>query len=645
MLLDRIESPKDLKQIPRDQLPQLADEIRQAILAVVSDKGGHLGASLGAVELTIALHAIFDAPKDRIVWDTGHQAYPHKLLTGRRERFSSLRQYGGISGFLSRAESPYDTFGAGHAGTAISAAVGMAQARDHRKESYHVVAVIGDGAVTAGMAYEALNHAGALRNNLIVILNDNAMSISKNVGALSAYLTRMITDPLYTRVKREAVALLKNIPRIGGTMCKAAKKAEGSVKGLLTPGVLFEELGFRYIGPVDGHQLDPLLTLFERIKPLTGPLLVHVITQKGKGYVPAEENPVGFHGTSAFDLDTGAAKKKQAALPTYTTVFADHLIACAQSDKRVVAITAAMPEGTGLNRFAKVFPERFYDVGIAEQHAVTMAAGMAAAGLRPVVAIYSTFLQRAYDQIVHDVALQNLPVVFCLDRAGLVGEDGPTHNGVFDIAYLKPIPNLVVMAPKDENELREMLSTALSAAQPVAIRYPRGEGIGVPLSDPVAPLALGRGEIVRGRPDMASDADAANDVALVAIGNMVYPALAAAALLSQAGLSTQVVNARFIKPLDRELLLSVARSCAHVVTLEEHVLSGGFGESVLALLEEARRIGSLPEGALLRIGLPDAFSEHGPQKTLREQYRLSPDRIAGAVLSWVKPTAMNALTV
>jgi 1-deoxy-D-xylulose-5-phosphate synthase len=638
MLLDQIQSPKDLKKIPRDQLPQLADEIRQAILSVVSDKGGHLGASLGAVELTIALHAIFDAPKDRIVWDTGHQAYPHKLLTGRRERFPSLRQYGGISGFLARSESPYDTFGAGHAGTAISAAVGMAQARDHRKESYHVVAIIGDGAVTAGMAYEALNHAGGLRNNLIVILNDNAMSISKNVGALSAYLTRIITDPLYTRVKREAAVLLKNIPRIGGPMLKAAQRAEGSVKGLLTPGVLFEELGFRYIGPIDGHQLDPLLTLFERIKPLTGPLLLHVITQKGKGYVPAEADPAGFHGTSAFNLDTGTAKKK-AALPTYTTVFADHLIACAQADKRVVAITAAMPEGTGLSRFARAFPERCYDVGIAEQHAVTMAAGMAAEGLRPVVAIYSTFLQRAYDQIVHDVALQNLPVIFCLDRAGLVGEDGPTHNGVFDIAYLKPIPNLVVMAPKDENELRGMMNAALSAAHPVAIRYPRGEGLGVPLSDPVVPLAIGVGEIVRGR------ADTPCDVALVAIGNMVHPALAAAALLEQAGLSTLVVNARFIKPLDRALLLSVARCCAHVVTLEEHMLSGGFGESVLALLEEARRIGSIPEGALLRIGLPDTFTEHGPQKTLREQYRLSPDQIAGAVLEWVKPTALNALTV
>ncbi len=638
LLLDQIQSPEDLKKIPHDKLPQLAEEIRQAILSVVSEKGGHLGASLGAVELTIALHTVFDAPKDRMVWDTGHQAYPHKLLTGRRDVFRSLRQYGGISGFLSRTESHYDTFGAGHAGTAISAAVGMAQARDHRKESYHVVAVIGDGAITAGMAYEALNYAGARRNNLIVILNDNAMSISRNVGALSAYLTRIITDPLYTRVKSEAAALIKNIPKIGRSMLKAAKKAEGSVKGLIMPGMLFEEMGFRYIGPIDGHRIDHLLTTLEKIKPLQGPLLLHVITQKGKGYAPAEEDPVGFHGTSAFDIETGVVKKK-AAIPAYTTVFADHLIECARKDTRVVAITAAMPEGTGLSRFAKVFPERFYDVGIAEQHAVAMAAGMATEGLRPVVAIYSTFLQRAYDQIIHDVALQNLPVIFCLDRAGLVGEDGPTHNGVFDIAYLKPIPNLIIMAPKDENELCQMLDTALTATQPVAIRYPRGEGIGVPLHKNETPLAIGVGEIVKGC------GGAAYDVALVAIGNMVHPALAAADLLERQGLSVRVVNARFVKPLDRELLMEVARCCAQIVTLEEHVLSGGFGESVLGLLEEARRVGQIPNGAVLRMGLPDAFSEQGPQKTLREKYRLSPDQIANTVLSWVKEAsaAMNAL--
>jgi len=636
-LLDRIQNPKDLKGIPRKKLPQLAEEIRQAILSVVSDKGGHLGASLGSVELTIALHTVFDAPKDRIVWDTGHQTYPHKLLTGRRERFHTLRQEGGIAGFLSRAESAYDTFGAGHAGTAISAAVGMAQARDQRKENYHVVAVTGDGAITAGMAYEGLNHAGALRSNLIVILNDNEMSISKNVGAMSAYLARIITDPLYTRMKSEAATLIKNLPKIGGSMLKAAQKAEGSMKGLITPGVLFEEMGFRYIGPIDGHRIDHLLTTLEKIKPLQGPLLLHVITQKGKGYAPAEENPVGFHGMSAFDLATGAAKKK-ATLPTYTAVFADHLIERARSDKRIVAITAAMPEGTGLNRFAVAFPERFYDVGIAEQHAVTLAAGMAAEGLRPVVAIYSTFLQRAYDQIIHDVALQNLPVIFCLDRAGLVGEDGPTHQGVFDMAYLKPIPNLVIMAPKDENELCRMLDLALASTQPVAIRYPRGEGVGVPLDGQAVPLSVGVGEIVRGRRGVVYE------VGLVAIGNMVHPAQVAATILEEEGVSVLVVNARFVKPLDRELLLEVARCCAHLVTLEEHVLSGGFGESLLGLLEEARQMGDGPRGHVMRIGLPDEFVEHGAQKIVREKYQLSPEQIARVVLEQVREKPLNLLT-
>src|SRR5581483_2085766 len=527
-LLDQINDPKDLKKIPREALPQLAQEIRERILQVVADKGGHLGASLGAVELTIALHTVFDAPRDRFVWDTGHQAYPHKLLTGRRDLFPTLRQYQGISGFLSRAESPYDTFGAGHAGTSISAALGMVEARDHQNGKYHVVAIIGDGSMTAGMAYEALNHAGALKRNIIVVLNDNEMSISKNVGAFSAYLNRIITGPLYTKVRSETAHLLKNIPKIGEPMFRAAKRAEESVKGLITPGLLFEEMGFRYIGPIDGHRLDHLLTTFENVKQLDGPLLVHLITKKGKGYSPAEADPAAFHGTSAFDLSTGLAKKK-AALPTYTGVFASGLIALAEENPKIVAITAAMPEGTGLSKFAKEFPDRFYDVGIAEQHGVTLAAGMAADGLRPVVAIYSTFLQRAYDQIVHDVALQNLPVVFCLDRAGLVGEDGPTHNGVFDIAYLRAIPNLTIMAPKDENELQRMLAAAVTQPGPVALRYPRGEGMGVPLDAKPAALAIGKGELLKGEPTEEWD------VALIALGSMVYPALAAAALLEAEG--------------------------------------------------------------------------------------------------------------
>lgn len=639
-LLDQINSPKDLKAVPREALTQLAQEVREKILAVIADKGGHLGASLGTVELAIALHTVFDPPQDRLVWDTGHQAYPHKLLTGRRDLFHTLRQYQGISGFLSRAESPYDTFGAGHAGTAISAALGMVEARDHQEGKYHVVAIIGDGAMTAGMAYEALNHAGALRRNMIVVLNDNEMSISKNVGAISAYLARIITGPLYTKVRNETAELLKNIPKIGRPMLKAARRAEESVKGLITPGLLFEEMGFRYIGPIDGHRLDHLLTTFENVKQLEGPLLVHLITKKGKGYAPAEGDPAGFHGTAAFDLSTGVAKKKSSA-PSYTGIFAKQLIALAKEDRRIVAITAAMPEGTGLSKFAKEFPDRFYDVGIAEQHAVTLAAGMAADGLRPVVAIYSTFLQRAFDQIVHDVALQNLPVVFCLDRAGLVGEDGPTHNGVFDIAYLKGIPNMVLMAPKDENELQQMLATAVKHPGPSAIRYPRGEAVGVPLEEPAMPLQIGKGELLRG--DLTTDGLVENeaagreiDVALVALGNMVYPSLAAAALLEREGISVAVVNARFIKPIDRELLVSIAHRCRRIVTVEEHVLAGGFGESVLALLEEEKGTGRIPAVDVRRIGLPDQFVEHGAQRILREKFGLDAERIAASVLDFVK---------
>ncbi len=629
-LLDQINSPADLKTIPREALPQLAQEIREKILAVVADKGGHLGASLGAVELTVALHTIFNPPQDRFVWDTGHQAYPHKLLTGRRDQFHTIRQYQGISGFLSRAESPYDTFGAGHAGTAISAALGMAEARDHQGGNYQVVAIIGDGAMTAGMAYEALNHAGALRRNMIVVLNDNEMSISKNVGALSAYLARIITGPLYTKVRNETAELLKTIPKIGRPMLKAARRAEESVKGLITPGLLFEEMGFRYIGPIDGHRLDHLLTTFENVKELEGPLLIHLITKKGKGYAPAEGDPAGFHGTAAFDLSTGVVKKKSSA-PSYTGIFAKQLISLAKEDRRIVAITAAMPEGTGLSKFAKEFPDRFYDVGIAEQHGVTLAAGMAADGLRPVVAIYSTFLQRAFDQIVHDVALQNLPVVFCLDRAGLVGEDGPTHNGVLDIAYLKTVPNMILMAPKDENELQQMLATALKHPGPAAIRYPRGEAIGVPLEEPAMTLPIGKGELLRG--NLAGDEI---DVALVALGNMVYPSLEAAALLEREGFSVAVVNARFAKPIDRELLTSIAQRCRRIVTLEEHVLAGGFGESVLAVLEEEKGAGRIGPVDVRRIGLPDQFIEHGAQRILREKFGLDAERIAASVLDFIK---------
>ncbi len=629
-LLENINSPQDLRAVPRKVLPTVAEEIRTLILKTVSDKGGHLGASLGTVELTIALHACFDTPKDRLVWDTGHQAYPHKILTGRRDAFPTLRQYGGICGFLSRNESEYDTFGAGHAGTSISAALGMVEARDQKGEKHHVVAIIGDGSLTAGMAYEALNHAGHLKKNFIVILNDNEMSISENVGAFSAYLNRILSGKLYTRVKNETATLLKNIPKIGQPMLEVARRAEESVKGMIVPGLLFEELGFQYFGPIDGHRIDHLLTTFDNIKDLEGPILLHVVTKKGKGYAPAESDPATYHGTPAFDLSTGKAKKSAVkAPPSYTSIFSKSVIALAKEDPTIVAITAAMPAGTGLSQFAEVFPDRFYDVGISEQHAVTMAAGMAADGLRPVVAIYSTFLQRGFDQIIHDVALQNLPVVFCLDRAGLVGEDGPTHAGVFDIAYLKGVPNMILMAPKDENELQRMLTTALQQKQPVAIRYPRGAGLGVSLDETPQPLPIGKGEIVIG------EDEAEWDVALIAIGSMVYPAQTAALQLKEQGIVAGVINARFAKPLDRALFVSAAKRTKKIVTLEEHMLSGGFGESVLSVLEEEKNAGHMLPVSVCRIGLPDMFTEHGGQKRLREDFGLDPEGITRTVAMFV----------
>ncbi|MEK7748179.1 MAG: 1-deoxy-D-xylulose-5-phosphate synthase [Nitrospirota bacterium] len=633
-LLDQVNNPNDLRKIPTCDLPELAQDIRETILNLVSEKGGHLGASLGAVELTIALHYVFDTPNDRLVWDTGHQAYPHKLLTERKAQFKTIRQYQGISGFLSRAESHYDTFGAGHAGTSISAALGMAAARDQlmgetaTASKHKVIAIIGDGAMTAGMAYEALNHAGALKRDFIVILNDNEMSISKNVGAFSAYLTRIITAPLYTKVRKETETLLKQIPKIGDPLSKAVKIAEGSVKGLISPGALFEELGFRYIGPIDGHRLDLLLTTFENVKQLQGPILIHLLTKKGKGYLPAEQDQTAFHGISAFDLTTGAAKKRSAQV-TYTSVFANAMVQLAKKDRRIVAITAAMPDGTGLSKFSKAFPDRFYDVGIAEQHGVTLAAGMAADGLRPYVAIYSTFLQRGYDQIVHDVALQNLPVVFCLDRAGLVGEDGPTHHGTLDIAYLKGIPNLTLMAPKDENELTRMLVTALTLNGPCAIRYPRGEGVGVPLDDSPLPLPIGEAEILPGPPLKEWD------IAFIAIGNMVSQAILSADLLKQKGINAGVVNARFVKPIDRKTLSLIAQTCPKIVTLEDHVLSGGFGESVSSILAEGAAHGGPTRTALLlRIGLPDRFIQHGSPALLRKECEMDPESIVKRVISF-----------
>ncbi|HEY5594638.1 MAG TPA: 1-deoxy-D-xylulose-5-phosphate synthase [Nitrospiria bacterium] len=620
-LLDGINSPEDLKKLPRTELPRLAQEIREEIIRVTSLNGGHLATNLGIVELTLALHAVFDAPRDKIVWDTGNQVYAHKLITGRRDQFHTIRQFGGISGFTRREESPYDTFNAGHAGTSISAALGMVEARDHLGEDSKVIAVIGDGAMTAGMVYEGLNQAGASKKDFIVILNDNEMSISKNVGAISAYLSRIITGQFYTKVKEETKHLLKTIPRIGEPMIKAAHKVEESAKGFIGPGLLFEELGFQYIGPIDGNRFEHLFPTLENIKRLKGPILVHVITKKGKGYEPAEKNPVTLHAASPFLVETGEARKA-ARFPTYTQVFASTLVKLAKRDKQIVAITAAMPEGTGLSQFDKEFPDRCYDVGIAEPHAVTFAAGLAVSGLRPVVAIYSTFMQRAYDQIVHDVCIQNLPVVLCLDRAGLVGEDGHTHHGIFDIGFLRILPNLVVMAPKDENELQHMLHTALKHDGPTAIRYPRGEGVGAEMDARPSRLPIGKAELLKN----------GNDLAILALGHGVHPSLAAARELEAEGISAAVVNARFVKPIDRDLIVQLARKTRRLVTVEEHVLQGGFGSAVLEVLEEEGLVGV----EVKRIGLPDLFIEHGGVRLLRERFGFTAETLLHDIQSFIQ---------
>ncbi len=613
--LDQIRSPHDLRRLPLRDLAPLAAELRERILRVVAKTGGHLAGPLGAVELNLALHYVFHTPEDRIVWDVGYQAYAHKLLTGRQELFERLRQEGGASGFLRRDESPYDAFGAGHAGTSISAAAGMAEAFAQMGETgRRVVAVIGDGALTAGMAYEALNHAGAAGTDLIVVLNDNAMSISPNVGALSSYLARLITGRLYTRMKRDTTALIRSIPKVGRPLLRIARRAEISVKHLLNPGLVFEEMGFRYVGPVDGHRLDQLVAVLRNARALRGPLLIHVRTRKGQGFPAAEQDPVAWHGVSPFDPETRRPLKKSSGKLTYTRAFAEALIRLARRDPRIVAITAAMPEGTGLNLFAREFPNRFYDVGIAEQHAVTFAAGLAAEGMRPVVAIYSTFLQRAYDQVAHDVCLQRLPVTFCMDRAGLVGEDGHTHHGAFDLAYLRHLPNMTLMAPKDENELGRILATALDLPGPAALRFPRGEGIGVPIEEDPVPVPFGSGELL-----LEGD-----DLLFLSLGSMVYPALQAAAILKERGISAAVFNARFVKPLDGDAIARLARRIRKVVTVEEHALAGGFGAAVLELLEERGITGVLTR----RVGLPDRFFEHGAQGWLRAQVGLDPASIA-----------------
>ncbi|RCK80143.1 MAG: 1-deoxy-D-xylulose 5-phosphate synthase [Candidatus Ozemobacter sibiricus] len=618
-ILDKIRSPADLKGLSRRELVELSQEMRERIIHVVSRNGGHLASNLGIVELTLAIHRVFDSPRDRIIFDVGHQCYVHKMVTGRQEQFPTLRTLGGISGFPKSSESEHDAFDTGHSSTSISAALGLALARDHFAQTHKIVAVIGDGAMTGGLAFEALNHAGHRGSDLVVILNDNEMSISPNVGAMSHYLHKLRLEPAFFNRKEYLEYVVKQIPGIGSRLFNILLRLEGTLKYLLTPGMLFEEFGFKYLGPISGYDFDLMERTLAHARDRKGPVLVHVLTEKGRGYRPAKEQLPLFHGVGPFEISTGKVKK-EAEPPSYTAVFGQTIVEVAQADPRVVAITAAMKEGTGLDAFAAAFPNRFHDVGIAESHAVTLAAGMAKGGLRPVVAIYSTFLQRAYDQIVHDVALPNLPVMFFLDRAGLVGEDGPTHHGMFDLSYLRAIPNLVVMAPRDEIELRAMVRFAHALERPVAVRYPRGAGVGVAHDSPLQPLVVGRGEVLM----------EGQDLSLWACGNMVHPAWQAARQLVAHGLRPQVINARFVKPFDKALLERVLRRNMPIVTLEEGALAGGFGS---ALLETASDLGFTPR--VLRIGLPDSFVPQGKPAELRAILGLDADSLVSRITAWL----------
>ncbi|MBP9020606.1 MAG: 1-deoxy-D-xylulose-5-phosphate synthase [Syntrophobacterales bacterium] len=627
-ILPGIDSPEDIRKLTVEELGRLASEIRQVILETVSRNGGHLAPSLGTVELTLAIHYVFDTPRDRLIWDVGHQAYAHKIITGRRDRFHTLRRMGGISGFPKREESPYDVFNVGHSSTSISAAAGIAEGRCLTGEDFKVIAVIGDGSMTAGMAYEALNWAGDRDKDLIIILNDNEMSISPNVGALSSYLNRIMTGQHVMKWRAEVKNFLKTIPGIGEQMLKFTKQAEESLKGLVVPGVLFEELGFQYVGPLEGHRLDHLIANLQNVRELKKPVLVHVVTKKGKGYVHAEREPSKFHGIGPFDVVSGEVIVEKGAPPSYTEVFGKAMLKLARENQKVVAVTAAMCQGTGLEEFSRQLPDRFYDVGIAEQHGVTFAAGLATLGFVPVVAIYSTFLQRAYDQVFHDVCLQKLPVVFALDRGGFVGDDGPTHHGLFDYSYLRSLPNIVMMAPKDENELQRMLKTAVGCGGPASVRYPRGKGVGVPLDETPARLEIGRGEVLR----------EGNDIALFAIGSTVYPALDAARELAREGIDVEVVNCRFIKPMDEVLLCDTALRLKKVVTVEENVLMGGFGSAVLELFEKK----GLCDIKVKRLGVGDEFVQHATQAQLRRLYGVDAEGIAKAVREFLGAQPLDA---
>jgi 1-deoxy-D-xylulose-5-phosphate synthase len=590
-LLDRINSPADLKNLSRSDLPVLAEEIRKVIIDVVSKNGGHLAPSLGVVELAIAIHYVFDAPDDKIIWDVGHQSYAHKLLTGRRKQFHTLRQHEGISGFARMSESVYDAFSTGHSSTSISAALGMACAKRLKNDRSKVIAVIGDGSMTAGLAYEGLNQAGDINKNIIVILNDNEMSIAPNVGAVSALLSRTFSAKYLQDFKKELKDFLKSLPRIGDDIYQLAKRSKDSFKTFITPGMLFEAFNFEYFGPINGHNLDHLIDILKNIKRLDEPVLLHVTTKKGKGYPPAEKHPTYFHGVGCFNADTGESEGSKDCLPTYTQIFGDTLTRMAKSDDRIIAVTAAMPEGTGLTKFAEAFPDRFFDVGIAEQHSVTFAAGLATEGFKPVVAIYSTFLQRAYDQILHDVCIEALPVVFAIDRGGIVGEDGATHNGVFDLSYLRSLPNMVVMAPKDENELGQMLATS---------------------------IPIGKGEVLK----------EGNDILILSIGSSVGEALSAHSTLGEQKITSTVVNCRFVKPLDSELIGKLARKIPRIITVEENVRLGGFGSAVLECLSDQGITGF----SLESLAIPDTFIEHGSQKTLRAKYGIDAPAIVKAAI-------------
>lgn len=613
-VLPSIQSPKDLRLIKKEHLTTLCDELRQAIIQTVSKNGGHLGSSLGAVEIITALHYVFNTPEDKIVFDTGHQSYAHKLLTGRQKEFEYIRQKGGISGFPKRHESEYDTFGVGHASTALSAALGMAIARDQKKEKSKVIALVADGCMTGGMAYEAMQNAGLLATDMLVVLNDNQMFISKRVGALGKFLTKLLTKQYVQLAEEKAANFLKRFDELGNNAAKLAKKA----RSILFPGTIFEEMGFRYFGPVNGNDINELIDILQSVKDVKGPVMLHIVTKKGKGYKPAEEKPTEYHGVGIFDVETGDTIGKANGV-TFTQAFSQAMMKLAEKDETLNAVTAAMPEGTGLDVFRDKYPSRYFDVGIAEEHAATFAAGLAAAGMTPVVAMYSSFAQRCYDQILHDVALQNLPVIFALDRAGVVGEDGPTHHGLFDLSFLREIPNLVLAAPADENELQHLLKTAVDAKRPFVLRYPRGAGFGVEMDAKLKRLEIGKGAWMK----------KGKDLTILAIGNRVHPALKAAQALKEQGLDCGVVNMRFVRPLDTALI-DEALSVSHkLVTVEDNMLAGGFGSAVAEYLSDKQA-----DFKLLRLGVGDEFVEHGKAAQLYDQIGISPEQIAQHILNW-----------